>query len=57
MALAPVGMKIFILWDVKPCSLVKLYRHALQYCNASMTFETQYILNCSGGMKCPVIYV
>jgi hypothetical protein len=45
MALAPVGMKIFILWDVKPCRVVKLYRHVLQYCSlhASVTFETRYI--------------
>jgi len=53
------GDEDFILWDVTPCSLVKLYRHILQYCNlhASVTFEKQYILNCSGGTKCPVIFV
>ena len=58
MALAPMGMKIFILWDVTPCSLVKLYHHILQYCNLhiSVTFETQYILRCSGETKCPVIF-
>ena len=40
------GDEDFILWDVTPCSLVKLYRHILQYCNphASVTFEKQYIL-------------
>jgi hypothetical protein len=59
MSLAPVRMKIFILWDVTPCSLVKLYRHILQHCSlhASMTFETLYIFNCSGGTKCPVTFV
>jgi len=42
MALMAVGTKIFILWDVRPYSPVKLYRHILQYCNlhASVTFET-----------------
>lgn len=52
------GDEVFILWDVTSCSLVKLCRHILEYCNihASVTFETRYILNCPGGKKCPVIF-